>query len=132
MEKSKLIAAILILLAIEGLLLAIYGFVKGANLLTIISVFLDSRYPVSTKEIYVVIGFTRMMIAICDLKWKNYGAGIIAFGVFLIIFSILGIVCCIFDNDITASNVYGIVIEFVVMFILSLIYLIYGIKQVKS
>jgi len=132
MAKSYLIAVIHVLFAIEGAFLIIYGFVTGSNFLAIVNAFSNPSSPLTAKEFYVILGLVRTILAIIALKTSFNRAAMIVFGILMVFFSIAGFVYCIITSSITASNVYGIVIEFIVMFILSLFYLIYAFKQVQS
>lgn len=132
MEKFDLAVVFRILFAAEGAFLIIYGFMTGANFLAIVNAFSSSRSPLSAKELYVILGLIRAMFAILGMKPSINRESMIVCGILLLSFSILGFVYCIITSSITASNVYGVVIEFIVMFILSLFYLIYAFKQVQS
>ena len=130
--KSKLIAVILVLYVIEGAILIIYGFSKGANILAIISVFIDTNYPISINETYVVVGIGRILGARMGKTSANNRTETIIVGIFFVVSSFGGVAFSIGSSGISDSAVYGIVIEFIVTFSLSLLYLIYAFKQVEN
>ena len=132
MMKSRLIDIIVVLFAIQGASLIIYGLVTGANFMAIVFAFISDRTPLSVKEFYVIIGIGRVFFAIIEMKIANTRAGMIITGIFFVFFSIAGIVYYILTWDITTPKVYVIVIEFIAMFILSLFYLIYALIKVSS
>lgn len=128
--KFDLAVIFRILFAAEGASLIIYGLMTGANFLAIANAFSSYRSPLNAKELYVVLGSIRTMFAIFGMKPSINRESMIVCGILLVFFSIVGFVYCITTSSITASNLYGIVIEFIVMFILSLFYLIYAFKRV--
>ena len=128
----KFVDVIYTLFCIEGVFLIISGFVKGADLLAIVRVCINSNNPMSITEFYVLLGIFRILITISAINEVNDRALMIVVGILLVFFSICGMFICISSGYITDSNIYGIVIEFIVMFILSLLYLIYAFKQVEN
>ena len=129
MAKSKLIALTPVVFLISGAFLIIYGFMTGADFLTVAFAFLVD-YPVGLKEFYVLVGIMRVIMAIGEKKAKNNRAGMIVIGILFAFSSIAGVILCIINDD-AVSNVFRVVIavDFIVMFILSLFYLIYAFKQ---
>lgn len=132
MGKLDLAVVFRVLFAIEGIFLIIYGFMTGASFLAIVNSFSSYRQPLSSKELYVILGLIRAMFAIFGMKTSINRESMIVCGILLAFFSIAALTYCITMHSITASNIYGIVIEFIVMFTLSLFYLIYALKQVQS
>jgi phosphoglycerol transferase MdoB-like AlkP superfamily enzyme len=63
---------------------------------------------------------------------KNKKASKIVCGILLVFLSIGGVVYSLFIGGLTASNIYGIIIDFVAMFILALFYLICAYKPNAS
>jgi len=132
MTKSRLINIIVVLFAIEGAFLIIYGLVTGANFMAIVFAFISYRTPLSVKEFYVIIGIGRVFFAIIEKKIANTRAGMIITGIIFVFFSIAGVVYYILTWDVTTPKLYLIVIEFIAMFILSLFYLKYALIKVSS
>lgn len=132
MMKSRLIDIIVVLFAIQGASLIIYGLVTGASFMAIVFAFTNSRAPLSVKELYVILGMGRTILAISEMKTVNTRAGMIIVGILFIFSSIAGIGYYILTCDVTTPKVYVIVIEFIAMFILSLFYLIYALIKVPS
>ena len=132
MMKSRLIDIIVVLFAIEGASLIIYGLVTGANFMAIVFAFTSDRTPLSVKEFYVILGIGRIILAIIEMKTVNTRAGMIIIGILFVFASIAGVVYYISTCDVTTPKVYVIVIEFIAMFILSLFYLIYALIKVSS
>ena len=129
MAKSNFITVILVLFAIEGAFLIIYGFVMGASFWAIVDAFMRSNAPTtSVKEMYVIIGIGRLVLAFFEMKEIKTRAGMIVIGILFVYCSTGGVTYCIAIGGINASNVYGIAIEFIVTFTLSLYYLIYALK----
>ena len=143
MAKSRLVAAIPVLFAIEGAFLVIYGLATGAEFLAVFSVFLGGSSSLSVKEFYVLLGLVRTILAIGGItEVKSRGkiivsqgakrAAMIVIGILFVFFSVSGIVICMIDGDISAPGVYGAVTEFIITFSLSLFYLISAFQQAKS
>lgn len=133
--QSKLMAAIPAFLAIEGALLILYAFFTGADLLAVIFTIMDSNYPCTVKDFYVLIGFLRTALAVTairDVKKKpasvdavaKRGIRIVA-GSFFLFCSLAGIGLSLLDGSVTA----GIVVECVVTFVPSLYYFIHALKR---
>jgi len=135
MAKSYLITTIIpVFFAIQGAFLIIYGLVTGASIIDIVFAFAVSGDIsfVALKEMYVIIGIVRILSAIVEMKSVKTRAGMIVTGIFFVSSSIVGVFYGIAIGGINASNIYGIAIDFIVMFALSLFYLIYAFKQVQS
>ena len=127
-RKFLKIAVIPVLFALNGAFLIIYGFMTGADFLVIVFAYLGDSHPISVKDFYVMLGIVRIVIAIIAMKSKNTRAEMIVIGILFAFFSIIGIVSSIAIGGITASNIYGIAIDFIAMLILSLLYLRYVLK----
>ena len=134
MAKPRLIAVIPVLFILNGAFLIIYGFVTGVNFRAIVFAFAFAGVysPLSVRDFYVIAGVVRIVMAIAAIESKHTRAGMIVAGVLLVFTSIVGIVFSISSRGITASIVYAIVIDFIVMSTLSLIYLRYAFKLPKE
>ena len=138
MTKSKFVATIPFLFTTNGILLIIYCFATGANFLIVVAAFFGETSLLTSKEYYVIFGIARICSAFFASKAINRTGVVVSrevmiiCGSFLVFSSIGGIGVSLAAGEITASNVHLIVIDFVVMFTLSLIYLIYGLRQEKT
>ena len=134
MAKPRLIAVIPVLFILNGAFLIIYGFVTGADFRAVFIAFASRgvNYPLSAKEFYVGIGVGRILFARFAMIAADTRGLMIFWGIFLVFTSIAGVGYGIIIRGITASNVYVIAIDFIVMFTLSLIYLRYAVKLPKE
>jgi len=121
-----------ILLAISGAFLIIFGLVTGASFISIVFAFIVSNSPIGPTEMYVITGIFRILLAGFVKTSKMNRAGMIVAGILMVLSSICAVVFCISYDGIIAHNTYVIVIDFIIMFTLSLFYLIYAFKQARS
>lgn len=133
--KPRLITLIPVLLAISGAFLIVYGFVMGANLWGVVLGFILESFPVSDEELYVIVGIVRMLFAYVTMKHRDVRVGVIVYGS-LLVFSSIGLVFIEAIHFVTAGttafNIYVIAIDVIVMFPLSLFYLVYTFKRAKN
>lgn len=130
MTKSKLIHFIPIFSLVEGVFLMIYGFATGASFLEVVFAFIDTNPPLTLKEFYVLLGLIRVMFSSQTKPNSNRGTKIV-YGILLSFFSVSGIVFALLDGA-TTPVMYGVFIEFIVMFPLSLFYLIHAFRLPKE
>lgn len=132
MTRSKLISYIPILFAINGAFLIIYGVLAGARVMGIVTIFINISTPIGLKEFYVALGIVRFIFGIGERKSNHKGGGTVVMGIFFVFSSVVGIIIGMLIGGITTSNVYGIIIDFIVMFLLSLFYLMCALKSKRS
>ena len=134
MTKYKLISLIPILSTISGVSLIIYGLLTGANVVNIVSrfIFRVSTISITLNDFYVILGIMRLVFGIGERKSNHKGVSGVIIGIFFVFSSISGITMGMLTSGITTSNVYGIVIDFIVMSALSLFYLVYVLKSKNS
>ena len=119
MTKFRLMKILSILFALEGALLIIYGLATGANFIVIVFSLIDMGASLTSgKEIYVILGMFRLMLAIHDITSKNNARSQVVYGILLVFSSIAGMTILLFESAITVFNVISIA-----TFVPSLLYL---------
>lgn len=130
MIKSKLIFLIPIFFAVNGAFLIVYGLLTGADVLIIFDLFFDVDHSVvSLKEVYVLLGMVKVLLAIIEKKSNNTRSKRVVIGVLFVSMSICGTILGVVVGITTDSNIYWVLVDFIIMITLSLLYLRYALKS---